>query len=414
MLIEFSFSNYRSFRDRTTLSLESFETKNTKTLPVVAIFGKNGGGKSNVIRAFSLAVNFICNAQITQSAGAPVPVESFKLDDYSENSPTAFEFVYVYNGVKYIYGFSATKDRIYDEYLFHYPKGTKAQVFIRKGQDFSFVNNKALRQLISRAVAENQLYFSVANTMNDPVCTEAMKFFRESVIFSRDFCTVSGIFASNYYDISTLKAMKQYVQNADIGINDIRYDINDTEVDIENLTKNTSHEFSKEVSSFVNALSDSSYSKLQMNDITARTYHMGVSKDGKPCQYELKLEDESSGTHIFMALAAAIDKALDNGGVLIADDLEKGLHPLLLEHLVNKFQDPEINKNHAQLIFTTHSTEMMRSHFLNADQFYFVDKERKTSVSELYSINDLGKGSNADIRTAYLIGKFGGVPELVD
>lgn len=104
----------------------------------MAIYGKNGGGKSNLIRAFWLAVKFICNAQMTQGAGASVPVDPFKLNDYSTETPTSFEFIYKYNGIKYIYGFSATKEKICEEYLFHYPKGSKAQVFKRTGQEFSF------------------------------------------------------------------------------------------------------------------------------------------------------------------------------------------------------------------------------------------------------------------------------------
>ena len=93
MLIEFSFSNYRSFREKNTLSLESLKKKKG-LLPLVAIYGKNGGGKSNLIRAFWLAVKFICNAQMTQGAGTPVPVDPFKLNDYSTDTPTSFEFMF--------------------------------------------------------------------------------------------------------------------------------------------------------------------------------------------------------------------------------------------------------------------------------------------------------------------------------
>ena len=114
MLIEFKFSNYRSFRDENTLSMEAtglgtfknclIPYKTMKLLPTAAIYGKNGGGKSNVIRAFWLAVQFIRNAQRTQHANAPIPVRPFLLNDYSRTEPTAFEFIYVLEGVKYIYG----------------------------------------------------------------------------------------------------------------------------------------------------------------------------------------------------------------------------------------------------------------------------------------------------------------------
>ena len=412
MLIEFSFSNYRSFREKNTLSLESLKKKK-ESLPLVAIYGKNGGGKSNLIRAFWLAVKFICNAQMTQGAGTPVPVDPFKLNDYSTETPTSFEFIYKYNGIKYIYGFSATKEKICEEYLFHYPKGFRAQVFKRTGQEFSFIQNKAFKQLISKAVAENQLYFSVANTMNESVCTEALKFFTESIVFSREFEDLPGQSRLNYHNNNVLKSMKQYAQRADVGIIDMKFDMKNTEIDVDDtIPENAPPELSRALKSFVSALSDSSQAKIQRNEIKARTYHTGVNKNGELGQYELSLEDESDGTHRLMALAPAIDRVIDNGGIFVADELEKGLHPLLVEDIINKFQDPENNKNHAQLIFTTHDTEIMRQHFLNADQFYFVDKNRQTGESELYSVDGLGKKSNADIRTGYLIGKFGGIPEL--
>lgn len=106
----------------------------------MAIYGKNGGGKSNLIRAFWLAVKFICNAQMTQGAGAPVPVDPFKLNDYSTETPTSFEFIYKYNGIKYIYGFSATKEKICEEYLFIIPRVLRLKFL--KGRDKNFLHSK--------------------------------------------------------------------------------------------------------------------------------------------------------------------------------------------------------------------------------------------------------------------------------
>ena len=127
MLIEFRFKNYRSFRDEAVLSMEatglsSFKScliplsSTVKLLPALAIYGKNGGGKSNVIRAFWLAVQFIRNAQRTQHERAAIPVNPFALKDYSKDEPTEFAFEYTSDGVKYWYGFAATREKIYAEY----------------------------------------------------------------------------------------------------------------------------------------------------------------------------------------------------------------------------------------------------------------------------------------------------------
>ena len=138
MLIEFKFSNFRSFRDETCLSMRSVSPAKRgegllpcepgNLLPAVAISGKNGEGKTNVIRAFAFAVQFICNTQRTQHESASIPVELFLLDDISQSAPASFEFTYILDGFKYIYGFAATKEKIEKEYLYQFPKGRKALV----------------------------------------------------------------------------------------------------------------------------------------------------------------------------------------------------------------------------------------------------------------------------------------------
>lgn len=233
MLIEFRFKNYRSFRDEATLSMEatglsSFKnsliplTSTVKLLPACAIYGKNGGGKSNVIRAFWLAVQFIRNAQRTQHERAVIPVNPFSLNDYSKDEPTEFDFVYTVNGIKYWYGFSATREKVFSEYLYHAPKGQKALIFNRTGQEFSFTEEKTKRNMIGEMVAENQLFFSVACTMNDAPCVAAMRWFRNQVYFSRDYSDIPRQLLEYSEDKNMLKAISDYAKAADLGIQDNR------------------------------------------------------------------------------------------------------------------------------------------------------------------------------------------------
>jgi AAA15 family ATPase/GTPase len=162
MLLNFEFYNYRSFRDKTILTMEAkgngeykgclIPYKKSGVLPAAAIFGKNGGGKSNIIRAFWLGVQFIRNAQKTQHEKAPVPVRAFALNDYSINEPTGFEYQYLTDGIKYTYGFSATSKKIVSEYLYASPKGQKSVIFTREDQKFSFpANSDKKKKEIRRA-----------------------------------------------------------------------------------------------------------------------------------------------------------------------------------------------------------------------------------------------------------------------
>ena len=388
MLIEFKFSNYRSFRDEAVLSMEAtglgtfrkslieYRPAGKSTnhpihlLPAAAIYGKNGGGKSNVIRAFWLAVQFIRNAQRTQHEKAPIPVRPFLLDDTSAAEPTRFEFTYVDQGIKYIYGFAATKERVEEEYLYHAPKGQRSLVFSRTGQEFHFPTNnlKRRRELIGDAVAANQLYFAVACTMNEQACVGAMRWFRECVRFSRGYAD----FPKHLLEYSEDSNMLQAISDA----------------------------------------SPDSEQKLRMGEIRAASYHQGINRAGKESLYSLELADESDGTRRLMSLAPDMEQVLSRGGVLLVDELEKEMHPMLVEYIVAKFQSPESNPNHAQLIFTNHNTELLNMELLRKDQLYFVDKSRKDGTSSLYSISELATPTSENVRKGYLMGKYGATPEL--
>ena len=421
MLIEFRFKNYRSFRDEAILSMEAvglgtmknslIQYNNMKLLPGAAIYGKNGGGKSNVIRAFWLGVQFIKNAQRIQHEKASVPVIPFALNDYSENEPTEFEFDYINNGIKYWYSFAATKEKIIRESLYHAPKGQKAQVFVRKGQKFSFTEDKARRKLISETVAENQLFFSIACTMNDSACINAMSWFREDVFFSRDYTDIPRQLLEFYEDRNMLKAISDYAKTADFGIEEMKFEVENKEIKngLE-IPEDIPEGMKAALASFIQVLSETSTNsegKLKMSQIKAKSQHRGIDSNGDSRFYSLELEDESDGTRKLMSLAPAIESVLKKGGVLLVDELERELHPMLVNYVVAKFQSKKSNPKGAQIIFTTHDTELMNLEYIRKDQIYFADKNRMDGSSELYSVTDFTTKTADNIRKGYLVGKYG-------
>lgn len=426
MLIEFRFKNYRSFRDEAVLSMEAvglgsfkkslIEQNNMKLLPGVAIYGKNGGGKSNVIRAFWLGVQFIRNAQRIQHEKAAVPVVPFLLNDYSLNEPTEFSFDYIEDGVKYWYSFAATREKIIKESLYHAPKGQKALVFSRKLQKFSFTEEKARRKLISETVAENQLFFSIACTMNDAACAKAMKWFREFIFFSRDYTDIPKQLLEYSGNSNMLNAISDYAKTADFGIEEMQFEIENKEIEgAIDFPENIPEDMKTALTSFIQILSETSNNsegKLKMCQIKAQSKHKGVLENGDTGLFNLELEDESDGTRKLMSLAPAIESVLEKGGVLLVDEIERELHPMLVNFIIAKFQSKNSNPNGAQIIFTTHNTELMNMEFMRKDQIYFADKNREDGSSELYSVTDFTTKTADNIRKGYLAGKYGAIPEL--
>lgn len=428
MLINFEFYNYRSFRDKTILSLEAkgngeyksclIPYKKSGILPAAAIFGKNGGGKSNIIRAFWLGVQFIRNAQKTQHESAPVPVRAFALNDYSMNEPTGFEYQYLSEGIKYTYGFSATSKEIIQEYLYASPKGQKSIIFTRDKQEFKFPANKEKKkkEMIAEAVGANQLFFSIACVMNYKPCIAAMRWFREAVHFSKDYTDIPKQIIDNFEDANMLNAIVSYAKQADVGIEDMTFEISNEDISkLPNESGKIPEGLIRALKEFAAALKDSSENaeiNLKIGEVKTSSLHRGIKKDGNKEIFSLELSDESEGTRRLMALAPGIEHVLENGGIFLVDEIDRELHPLLAEFLISKFQSKETNPGHAQLIFTTHDTELLNMEIIRKDQVYFVDKNRDSGVSELFNLTEFPVRTNDNIRKAYLVGKYGAVPEV--
>ena len=158
--------------------------------------------------------------------------------------------------------------------------------------------------------------------------------------------------------------------------------------------------------------SNNSETHLKIGQVTATSTHQGKDKSGNPRVYTMELADESDGTRKLMSLAPAIESVLSKGGLLLVDEIEKELHPSLVNFIIAKFQSKKTNPNGAQIVFTTHNTELLSMELLRKDQLYFVDKNKEDGSSELYSISDFSTRTTENIRKGYLLGKYGATPNI--
>ena len=132
--------------------------------------------------------------------------------------------------------------------------------------------------------------------------------------------------------------------------------------------------------------------------------------DGKT--YPLNLRDESNGTINLFFFARIIKRAFETGETLCIDEFDDSLHPLLVQYLVSLFNNPKINRNNAQLIISTHTSGLMNLRHLRRDQIYFVEKDNLTGCSSLYSLDEFSPRTREDIQKAYLLGRYGSIPNL--
>ena len=252
--------------------------------------------------------------------------------------------------------------------------------------------------------------------MNDSVCTGAMRWFREKVYFSRDYSDIPSQLLEYSSDSNMLKAISDYAKAADLGIEDMKFEIKRKEVDEEfSLPENLPEGIQTAIRQFLHMLAETSNNtevRLNMGEVKAISLHPGLNRDGSSGLYTLELADESDGTRKLMSIAPAIESALAGGGILLVDEIEKELHPMLVEYVVAKFQSKRTNPHGAQIVFTTHNTELLNMELLRKDQLYFADKKQEDGASELYSISEFSTRTTENIRKGYLLGKYGATPNV--
>lgn len=410
MLIEFNTTNFRSFRSTQTLSLakgkgnelpnNSFEVEGIKGLDLlrsVAIYGANASGKSNLLKSIR-AMKQIVTA--TSQRGSKLPLMPFKLDEDIANQPTEFEIVFVVDSIRYQYGFSATEDKIFEEWLFVYPKGRAQKWFERLWDPEtnqyqwqfspSFTGTK---QVWQNATRDNSLFLSTAVQLNSHQLKPVFDWFKDTLKFS----SVNG-FDPDYSASLCLQNKKEdilkFLHAADLNINDIRVE---TEDFTPSVLPNDMPEPIREM--IIDGMKDKKMINIQ-------TVHI----DNKGNPIEFALEEESDGTQKFFAFAGPWLDVLANGYVLFVDELHDNLHPKLVQFLVELFHNKETNPKNAQLIFTTHETSILNQDVFRRDQIWFCErnKEQETIV---YPLSDFSpKKGKENLEVAYLSGRYGALP----
>lgn len=422
MLIQFSVKNYKTFKERATLSLvasnydkkvredENVISKNQfglRLLKSAVVYGANASGKSKFYDAINFARNFIIDSATDYNAGDKIPVEPFLLNSKSEKEPSEFEFVFLFNNARYRYGFELTENEIIGEWLYEKSKVKEIELFYRQFQKID-THSKKFKKGGSIAkqgfVRENQLLISKATQFNDEFSEAIFNWFN-------GVKTLSGLDESRFqgYTMSLLenKKKKKKILNllhaADLNIEDLEVEKLDLNEMPENMPKSLKELLTKEAKE---------NNKVFFTDV--RTTKKKYDDEGNFVSdtYFSMDDNESSGTKKFFALTGPILNVLEKGYVLVVDELDSKLHPNLVNEIVALFNSKESNPLNAQLIFNSHDTNLLSSGLFRRDQIWFAEKNRLGEGS-LYSLADFKKiRQNEALESNYLRGKYGAIPFL--
>ncbi len=411
MLVEFSVKNYRSFKDKVTLSmlavtnneLENHSAKilNNEILKTAVIYGANASGKSNLINAVLFMSSFVTHSLNKYQSNDDLPYTPFLLDDISRNSPTEFEMLLYIDDYLYKYGFALNCEKVVEEYLFlKKPRVKELLLFSRKDNNIEkTVHFPEGKQIPLKSIRHNALFISVADQFNGEIAGKILKWFHSLTSITEKICNPIQTMSMLENGKITIEWISKLIKVADLDISDLS--IEKTNFDSVEEGKNI---YSNNVS----------YAKANQQRISIKTKHIYYQNNAKKETFFDLLSNESDGTNTMFCLAAPLYMSLKNGYPLLIDEIENSLHYDLVKIIHSLFINPETNPKGAQLIFTTHNTSFLSNKFFRRDEVWFTEKDSNSS-SKLYSLvefknDDKKTRKDASYNKEYLIGKYGAVP----
>ncbi|MDR1983928.1 MAG: ATP-binding protein [Prevotellaceae bacterium] len=398
MLVEFTVGNFLSFKEKKTLSLEAtpiteyaesnvVKMERHDLLKGAVIYGANAGGKSNLIKAMSTMRRIVLHS-FASSSTQKLGIAPFLLNTETEISPSFFEVLFIIKNIRYRYGFEVDNANIKSEWLFEAQRKTEKPLFIRENDAIEVMKNFPEGENLEEKTRDNALFLSVVDQFNGKTAKRIIQWFN-------DFVTISGLSHEEYKEMtfSMLEnkkikpSMLRFYTELDLGFEDIQ-------------------------------LEKEPFNPKEFDDeFDIKTTHRKYDKKNNPVgnvEFEMRSQ-ESSGTNKIFNISGPIFDVLNDGGVLVIDELDASLHPLLTLAVTKLFNSTEHNPKNAQFIFATHDTNLLHYGNYRRDQIYFVEKD-PYGASDLYSLvvykESDGKAIRKDrsFEKDYIQGRYGAIP----
>lgn len=417
MIKEFKFENFRSFKGKQVLNFEPEALKENKNnihicykydsklllQKSIAIYGYNAFGKSNVLKAFEFFINLIFNSYKNSFEIDFIPINYFKLNDYSKDEPTSFEITLVIDSIKLRYGFSIKAGLIDTEELYYSdPKIRENNLYIRKGLDFKISNtwHKSNKKIIDEAfyrIKPNSLILSTfISSKENPTYIDILYNYLKKIIVVPEIRdnTYQEEAVKIYLNFSYREIIQKFIDSSEIGFRSIYNKLldsstNKTEFEYNQLLNRTS------VRDF------DLYTQHAIYDI--RKVKVGIT------DFDL-LKDESSGSIKLFFLICYIAKSIKDNSLILVDEIDAKLHANLISSLLDVFHKEAFN---SQLIFTLHNTNLIsqKREILRRDQVFRVDKNDigESEISRMHTTKNPIR-SDQDMEREYLKGKYKGIP----
>jgi uncharacterized protein len=421
MLIQFRVENHRSLRDEQRFSMVAARGGNAEDerllrpkglgealLPAIALYGANASGKTNLVNALDFMREAVLNSYRLWKPNGGTPQEPFALSS-KQTEPSLYEVDIMLGDVRYQYGFVISSLRVDEEWLYTWPKGRKQLLFHRESDDFEFGKhlhgeNEAIRSL----TRPNGLFLSTAAQSNHAQLIPIYGWFLAAQFELRREPTRT--LASEHYKIlgdlfGINRQMSLFQEDNDAYERDrdgvVRL-MQAADVGILDLKASPQEKFRQEKRGF-----------RRMQPVEYDFFVLHKAQFNRATWFPL--DWESSGTITLLGIATRLVKILRKGGFLCIDELEASLHPMLALEILRLFNDQKHNPHGAQLIFTTHDTNLLGNALgeppLRRDQIWFTEKDEH-GATKLYPLTDFHPRKEENLERGYLQGRYGAIPFL--
>lgn len=410
MIVDLKVSNFRSFRDEQMLSMNVegsrarhpsnfslIEDERFAVLRSAGIFGANASGKTNVLLALA-AIRWIVVSSGSLKELQPIPpYEPFRLSPPHTELPVTFEIEFsVPSGGRYRYEVAFLRHRIIEERLISFARRSRAIVFERLAEDtwetikFGGTFRGGTRKF---PFFDNAAYLSRAG--NDASSPE---FIREIYRYFESLTYIpagNGVFSRQALkDKAMMHAVSELLCLADTGVSNVTIEENEAVV---------AFRFPE------NIPDDLKEGILTQNRMVAKFWMKSGS--GDPVPFEDR--DISQGTNRLFELLPVILSALKSGSVLALDEIDGHFHTDLVNLVLQLFHDDKVNAKGAQLIFSTHDTNVLDAAYMRRDQIWLVSKDE--GVSALKCLDEYDKRyvrHDSPFEAFYRDGRLGALPRL--
>lgn len=413
MLLRFAVANHLSIREKQELSFAASSLKDRSdglidckavpsgsVLPAIVIYGANASGKSNIVNAIAAMQKMVLWSHTRGEPGGGVPRDAFKLDSTCSQTPSRFEIDFIIDDVRYHYGFETTDEVFAAEWLYAFPGSHRRRMFERDNDEFNFGRwLKGQNNNIAGLTRPNSLFLSAAAQNGHEQLSKIYEYFR-SIEFASTISIPGRTASSRFTGDDPDPRVIDFLTAINTGV--IGYQKRENELPEKGrvLLQEIDALIEKFLGHSVNIEHDEGD-----KHVTIELAHRG--RQGE--QVYLDLDSESAGTRRLLIVLGLAYEALDKGTPLCIDEVDASLHTYASEAILKLFCQPEINRNGAQLIATTHDTNLMGSSVLRRDQLWFTVKTPE-GATELYPLTDIRTRKGDNIELGYLQGRYGALP----